>query len=56
MKSLDLEKFSKKQKLDEFREGFEEDFKNKQQVKYIWKVKAQRDKEDYIRMCNGKTP
>lgn len=54
LKSLDLEDFSKKKALDEYREGFKEDYNYKQQMKFTEKMKEQRDKEEYIKMCDGR--
>jgi len=54
LKSLDLEDFSKKKALDEYREGFKEDYNYKQQMKFTEKMKEQRDKEEYIKMCVGR--
>lgn len=52
-KSLDVEKYSKAQILDEYRKEFAEDVNHKNKIKESEMIKAQRDKESYVQMCNG---
>jgi hypothetical protein len=53
-RSLDVEKYSKAQMLNEYRKDFAEDVNHKNKIKESEMIKAQRDKESYVQMCNGR--
>ena len=50
LKSLDLENYTKKKILDDYRKELAEEYTQIQQIKNSNKVKKQREKEDYIKM------
>ena len=50
LKSLDLENYTKKKILDDYRKELAEEYTQIQQIKNSDKVKKQREKEDYIKM------
>mmetsp|Transcript_2034 Transcript_2034/g.1833 ORF Transcript_2034/g.1833 Transcript_2034/m.1833 type:complete len:388 (+) Transcript_2034:53-1216(+) len=51
LKSLDVENFTRKQIIDDYRKDFVEDYNHKQEIKKTEHMKGQRAKEDYVRMC-----
>jgi hypothetical protein len=52
-KSLDNENYIKAKILNDYRKEFAVEINNKNKIKESEMVKAQKDRETYVKMCNG---